>query len=128
VTDKDQSPELSSKFVEEEEFAQKQMKKMQALLERQDKRENSIKNGVGAIASYIDEEMGAFKRQVLHINIDDTSTIETVVPTKGPDGIPGPAGQNGYDGDTGLFIPPLTLLTLLASLALHTRPKTCLCR
>jgi hypothetical protein len=95
------------------------MKKMQALLERQDKRENSIKNGVGAIASYIDEEMGAFKRQVLHINIDDTSTIETVVPTKGPDGIPGPA--NGYDGETGLFIPPLTLLT---SLALHTRPKT----
>ena len=87
VTDKDQSPELSSKFVEEEEFAQKQMKKTQALLERQDKREHSIENGVDAIASYIDEEMGAFKRQVLRINIEDTSTIDTIVPTKGPDGV-----------------------------------------
>ena len=63
-----------------EEFDQKQMKKMQSLLERQDKRKNSIKNGVGVMTSYVDDEMGVFKSQVLHINFDDTSTIDTIAP------------------------------------------------
>jgi len=113
------------------------MKKMQSLLERQDKRENSIKNGVGAIASYIDEEMGAFKRQVLHINIDDTSTIETVVPTKGPDGIPGPERlrrrhRSLYPSPNlayllGASYPPQDVLVVLCKCLLHTEAFTSSC-
>ncbi len=35
------------------------------------------------MARCIDEEMAAFKRQVLHFHIDNTSTIDKIPPTKG---------------------------------------------
>lgn len=56
MTDADQSPQLPEKFVKEEALADKEQKRMMALLERQSKMEDGINQRVSAIGNYVDDE------------------------------------------------------------------------
>jgi hypothetical protein len=85
VTDADQSPDIPEEFVKEEEDSKNQERQIISDLERQGKREDGIDHAVAAVASYVDDELAAMKRRVLHINVEDTSEIDSIVPQQGPE-------------------------------------------
>jgi len=105
ISDADQSPQLPAKFVTEEALADKEQKRMMSQLERQSKMEDGIDKRVSAIGNYVDDEMGAIARDVKHMNVDDSSEIEDIVPQQGPEGLQGQEGHDGYDGEIGLTGP-----------------------
>ena len=85
VTDADQSPDIPDEFVKEEEDSKTEQRRIISDLERQGKREDGIDHAVAAVASYVDDELAAMKRRVLHINVEDTSEIDSIVPQQGPE-------------------------------------------
>ena len=105
MTDEDQSPDIPDKYVQEVRDSEKQQRRMMSQLERQSKREDGIDKQLNAVSSYVDDELAAIKREVLHINVEDTSEIDDVLPQQGPQGLPGQQGFDGYDGEVGLTGP-----------------------
>ena len=57
ATDEDQSPQIPRKFEKEQQWEDKQEKRMMALLERQSKEEDGIDKRISAISTYVDDEV-----------------------------------------------------------------------
>lgn len=57
VTDEDQSPQIPDKFLQEQDEARKEEKRMMSLEEYQKKRESSIDSRVQAVSNYVNDEV-----------------------------------------------------------------------
>jgi len=106
VTDEDQSPQIPDKFLQEQDEARKEEKRMMSLEEYQKKRESSIDSRVQAVSNYVNDELSDIRREVKQMNIDDTSEIDDILPQQGPPGDRGEDGRDGNDGDDGPTGPP----------------------